>query len=96
MYVCVYHLPHKRYLQYKKQIQYNTLRLKCKSKIPLITVAGIALKGQADLISIMVSLEVLVQQKKREKGKQESTAVVISTKHGLWDKNMVGRDEEGS
>ena len=58
--------------------------------------AGIALKGQADLISIMVPLEVLVQQKEMKNRKQESTVVVISTKHGLCDKNMVGRDEEGS
>ena len=46
-------------------IQYNTIQFsfKVKSverKTPLITVAGIALKGQADLISIMVPLEVLV------------------------------------
>ena len=28
--------------------------------------------------------------------KQKSTVVVVSTKHGLCDGNMVGRDEEGS
>ena len=63
--------------------------------------AGIALKGQADLISIMLPLEVLVNRKDERKNKQtnkanKSTVVVISTKHGLCDKNMVGRDEEGS
>ena len=30
-----------------------------------------------------------------KKRKRASTVVVISTKHGLWDKNMVGSDEEG-
>ena len=34
---------------------------------PQFTVAGIALKGQADLISKMVPLEVLVSQKKDKK-----------------------------
>ena len=38
-------------------------------KTSLITVAGIVLKGQADLISIMVPLEVLVKQKKMKKKK---------------------------
>ena len=53
---------------------------------PLISMAGIALKGQADLISIMVPLEGLVQQEKWKERKYESIVVVISTKHGLYDK----------
>ena len=63
MYICI--ICHIKiftsyYNKYRKYIQYNILRLKFKRKTPLITVAGIALKGQADLISIMVPLEVLV------------------------------------
>ena len=46
--------------------------------------AGIALKDQADLTSIMVPLEVLVlaglTKRKIKEKKQESTVVVISTK----------------
>ena len=38
-----------------------TLRLKAEKEIPLMTVEGIELKGQADLISITVPLEVLVK-----------------------------------
>ena len=57
--------------------------------------AGIALKGQVDLISITVPLDVLVlTEKTRRKRKKESTVVVISSKHGLYDKNKVGRDHE--
>ena len=44
-------------------MQYNT-NLKVKKrrrKTPLITMAGIALNGQADLISTVIPLEVLVQ-----------------------------------
>ena len=48
------------YNKYKiDTIQYFKVK-NVKGKTPLITVAGIALKGQADLISIMVPLEVLV------------------------------------
>ena len=53
--------------------------------------AGIALKGQADLISIMFPLEVLVQLEERKKREQKSTVVffgtntVYKTKHG-WEK----------
>ena len=46
-------------------IQYNinfkAKNVKRKARTPLITVAGIALKGQADLISIMVPLEVALK-----------------------------------
>ena len=58
--------------------------------------AGIALKGSADLNSIIGPLRGAGISEKDEKRKQESTVVVISTKHGLWVKNIVGRDEEGS
>ena len=49
-------------LQHNRNIKAKMLRTK-----PLITVTGIALKGQADIISIMVPLEVLVQQRKMKK-----------------------------
>ena len=68
MYVCMYYLPHYNKIftsYYKNQkvatVQYNMIsivRLKRKRKTLLITVAGIALKGQNDLISIIVPLEV--------------------------------------
>ena len=51
----------------RNAMQYNTINFKAgniKGKTPLITVAGMALKGQADLISIMVPLEMLVYQKR--------------------------------
>ena len=54
--------------------------------------AGIALKGQADLISIMVPLKVQVYQKK--KNRKVYTAAVISTKNSLCNGKIVGRDEE--
>ena len=42
-------------------MQYNiNIKAKNVKGIPPVTVAGIALKGQADLITIMVLLEVLV------------------------------------
>ena len=66
MHVCI-NLPHKKYLQviminirhrYNTMLKGNGNELR-KRKPPLITVAGIALKGQADHISITVPLEVL-------------------------------------
>ena len=61
----MYHLPHKKYIQaIMIKIKIDTIQYfkvkNVKRKTLLITVAGIALKGQADLISIMVPIEVLV------------------------------------
>ena len=58
-YACMYHLPHKKYLQVMiRNIKTDTIQYfkakNVKGKKHLITVAGIALKCQADLISIMV------------------------------------------
>ena len=69
---------HKSYVLYYivlyNTMQYDTiqtLRLKTQRKTLLITVTGIALKGQADLISTMVPLEVLVQWKNARKGNRK-------------------------
>ena len=48
-----------------KKNRYNTMQysfkvIRVKRKTPLVTVAGVALKSQADLISTMVRLEVMV------------------------------------
>ena len=67
MYVQICHLKRiftSYYDKYEKNryktIQYNLQVKNINRKTLLITVAGIALKGQADLISIMVPSEVLV------------------------------------
>ena len=61
--------------------------------------AGIALKGQADLISIMVPLEKLAKaltKIKEKRKKQRKYCSCYQYENGLCDGNMVGRDEEGS
>ena len=55
--------------------------------------AGIALKGQADLNGPLRGAGITEKMKKENR---KVTVVVISTKHGLYYKNMIGRDEEGS
>ena len=56
-----------------------------------ITYVSICHLGQADLNSVMVPLECSYNRKDEEKEKiGKSTVVVISTKYGLYNKNMVG------
>ena len=74
-------------------IQYDFKVKNVKRKTPLITVAGIALKGQADLNGPLRGAGITEKMKKENR---KVTVVVISTKHGLYYKNMIGRDEEGS
>ena len=63
MYVCIYvSMYHFATVQIQYDINFNVKNVK--GITPLITVAGIALKGQADLIPIMLPLEVLGQQQK--------------------------------
>ena len=72
MYVCIFSTKKFTIYYNTYENRHNTINIKAKNvkENTPITVAGIALKGQAGLISIMIPLEVLVQTTRNEEDRK--------------------------